>query len=214
MDPTTDTLEQDWLEARDRLRAKGLFGSSGASLSLRCASAGALWFGAAEAERPRRLSLPEAAAANGEAPLHAAIYLARPDVGAIACGGGEFGAMLADFGGVAPVVFDEQARHLGVMGTAVADAAGLAASLHAGGNALVIAGRPACFGTTCQRLVLNAELFEKCAKACVLAMAAGGTPRPLPWWVRRIANGRLMKDERRAAQAFAKGRLPDESTGY
>ena len=212
-------LEQAWVDARHRLRTKGLFASAlfasgGASLSLRCAGGDALWFGAADADRPQRLALPEAAKASDEAPLHAAIYLARPDVGAIACGGGEFGALLGDFGGALPVVFDEQARHLGIMGAAVSGAAGLAASLRAGGNALVVAGRPACFGATCQRLVLNAELFEKCAKACVLAMAAGGTPKPLPWWVRRIANGRLMKDERRAAQAFAQGRLPDESTGY
>ena len=211
---TVDTLEQAWVDARHRLRAKGLFASGRASLSLRCASGDALWFGSADADRPQRMALADAAKASDEAPLHAAICLARPDVGAIACGGGEYGGMLADFGGEVPVVFDEQARHLGIMGAAVSGAAALATSLRAGGNALIVGGRPACLGATCQRLVLNAELFEKCAKACVLALAAGGTPKPLPWWVRRIANGRLMKDERHAALAFAQGRLPDESTGY
>ncbi len=209
-----DALEQAWIDARHRLRVKGLFATGTASLSLRCAASDALWFGTADAERPRRMALAEAAKASDEAPLHAAVYLARPDVGAVACGGGEFGGMLFDFGGAMPVVFDEQARHLGIMGAAVSGAAALATSLSAGGNALIVGGRPVCLGATCQRLVLNAELFEKCAKACVLAIAAGGAPKPLPWWVRRIANGRLMKDERRATLAFAQGRLPDESTGY
>jgi hypothetical protein len=90
----------------------------------------------------------------------------------------------------------------------------LAAALDITGNALLLRGQPMCLGTTCTRLALNAELFEKCAKAYVLAAAAGGRVKELPWLVRRIANGRLVKDERRAAQAFGRGELPVESSGY
>jgi hypothetical protein len=62
--------------------------------------------------------------------------------------------------------------------------------------------------------MLNAELFEKCAKAYVLARATGLPMHTLPWWVCRIANGRLKKDQRRATERFALGLLPEEVKGY
>ena len=126
--------------------------------------------------------------------------------------GGLFGACLADFGGALPQVFDEQARHIGPM--ASTHSAAIGPALGHGGNALLWQGVPLCLGTTCTRMALNAELFEKCAKAYVLAAATGGRVAQLPWLVRRIANGRLRKDQRRAAQAFARGELPVESRGY
>ena len=64
------------------------------------------------------------------------------------------------------------------------------------------------------RLALNTELFEKCAKAYVLAAASGGAVRPLPWLVRRVANGRLRKDRRAAVARWAQGLLPEEAKGY
>jgi hypothetical protein len=146
--------------------------------------------------------------------LHAAIYACRADVGAIAAGGGAFGLCLADFGAVMPGVFDEQARHLGCMPAGVEDPRDLAPRLGGGGNVLVARGLPVCLGMTASRATLNAELFEKCAKAYVLAMASGGHVRPLPWIVRTVANRRLLKDERRAAQRFGLGLLPEESRGY
>ncbi|KLC63799.1 hypothetical protein GEV893_18425, partial [Xanthomonas perforans] len=82
------------------------------------------------------------------------------------------------------------------------------------GNAVLVARRPLCLGTSARRLALNIALFEKCAKAYVLAAATGGPTRQLPWWVRRIANGRLRKDQVRASAAFANGALPTESTAY
>jgi len=63
-------------------------------------------------------------------------------------------------------------------------------------------------------MALNAELFEKCAKAYTLAEATGARITHLPWWVAFIANGRLMKDEKRAERCFANGQLPPESRGY
>ena len=198
------TLRSLWADVRDRLAARQLLGGEGASVSLRIPGGRAMWFGSAASDSPSRLA---------DAPLHSAIYAARPDVGAIAIGGGAFGACLADFGGRMPEAFDEQARHLGRMGEPC-DARGLASSLRAGGNALLVDGVPVCLGTTGSRLALNAELFEKCAKAFVLAAAAGGPVKPLPWWVRHIANGRLMKDETRAAARLAQGLLPEEARGY
>jgi ribulose-5-phosphate 4-epimerase/fuculose-1-phosphate aldolase len=195
-----------WIEVRDRLAARKLLCGAGAGVSLRIPGSGDMWFGAAADEAPSR---------GADVPLHTAIYAARPDVGAIAVGGGAFGSCLADFGGRMPEVFDEQARHLGRMGQAVDNAeGGLARALRAGGNAVLMAGVPVCLGTTGSRLALNAELFEKCAKAYVLSAAAGGPIKPLPWWVRHIANGRLLKDEGRAAARWAQGLLPQESRGY
>jgi hypothetical protein len=71
-----------------------------------------------------------------------------------------------------------------------------------------------CLGMTAMRLALNAELFEKCAKAHVLAVAGGGRARALPWIVRFVANRRLRHDEQRAAQRFAQGLLAEETQGY
>jgi hypothetical protein len=48
----------------------------------------------------------------------------------------------------------------------------------------------------------------------VLAAASGGRIKPLPWIVRHVANGRLMKDEKRARERVASGLLPEESKGY
>jgi hypothetical protein len=129
-------------------------------------------------------------------------------------GGGAFGHCLADFGGAMPQVFDEQARHLGPMGPPSAGVNAVPAALRQGGNVLLLRGRPVCLGTTALRLALNAELFEKCAKAYVLAVAGSGHVRALPWIVRLVANHRLAKDQRRAATRFLQGLLPEESNGY
>jgi ribulose-5-phosphate 4-epimerase/fuculose-1-phosphate aldolase len=152
--------------------------------------------------------------ATDDASMHAIVYSRRPDVGAIVQGGGPFGLHLTSFGGFLPQVFDEQARHIGPMPPAVSDHNGLDKALHTPGSAVIVHGTPLCWGSTARRATLNAELFEKCAKAYVLAIATGGRVRELPWWVRRIANGRLAKDQRAAALAFERGELPVESKGY
>jgi hypothetical protein len=204
-------VHEQWMKLRERLLAKQLLAAEGASLSLRIPGSDAMWFGHASAAAPRRVPW-QAAADGGE--LHAAAYAARPDVGAIAAGGAQYGRCLADFGGSMPQVFDEQARHIGPMGPAATALPEVARSLRAGGNALLVRGQPVCLGMTAMRLALNAELFEKCAKAYVLASACGGPVRALPWIVRLVANRRLRRDERRAMARLAQGMLPDEAKGY
>ena len=206
-----ETLRQQWQGLRERLQAKHLLPAEGANVSLRIPGRDAMWFGQAIDAAPQQLSFGTAV---GDGLVHAAIYTARRDVGAIAVGGGAFGRCLADFGGAMPQVFDEQARHLGAMGLAAAEWRELGSSLRQGGNVLLVQGRPVCLGMTAMRLALNAELFEKCAKAYVLAVAGGGRVRPLPWLVRFVANRRLYKDEQRAAQRFAQGQLAEETKGY
>jgi hypothetical protein len=214
---TDEILRTQWLQLRERLQRKQLLGGAEASLSLRVPGAAAMWFGGATQATPRRLPLHQDNE-GGEEGAHAAVYRARPDVGAIGWGGGSFGVALADFGGTMPQLFDEQARHLGPMAPPASTATPpqtLARSLQQHrGNVLLLQRRPLCLGTTATRLALNAELFEKCAKAHVLAVATGGRVRALPWWVRWIANGRLRKDASRAEARFAQGLLPEESKGY
>jgi hypothetical protein len=204
--------------ARERLAGQGLaepyVAGLAASLSLRLPGEPAMLLLLATETVPQRVPFP--VSANGAAALHASIYAERNDVGAIVVGGGPFGEALADLGGVLPQVFDEQARHLGTMRGPVAKLSGaaLADALATGANSVLVEGVPVCMGTTCQRMVFNAELFEKCAKAYVLAASTGGQVTTLPWLVTRIANGRMRKDERRAAERFAQGLLPEESRGY
>jgi hypothetical protein len=241
-------LRDQWLRCRERLAERHLLEAGRASLSLRWPGASMMWFGLAADPLPTSMAWADPTPPDAPAAIHAAIYRLRPDVGAIAGGGGFFGAHLADFGGLLPQVFDEQARHLGPMGEAIATPVALGRSLDhfpakwipvcvakmrsnkelelssasievekalaSGGNALLVEGMPFCLGTTATRMAQNAELFEKCATAYVLAAAAGGTIRPLPWLVRWIANGRMKKDQRRAAERFTAGRLPEESQGY
>ena len=208
-----DDMKSLWLQTRDRLIAKGLSAGDGASLSVRCPGGSSMWVGAVTDAAPR-LEDWRKGATDGLTAVHAGVYACRGDVGAVAWGGGPFGACLAEFGGALPQVFDEQARHIGPMAPAVTQYADIGRALHKGGNALIWRGRPLCLGTTCTRMALNAELFEKCAKAFVLAAATGGSVETLPWLVRHIANSRLHKDERRAMAAFACGGLPVESRGY
>lgn len=207
---TEDKLRTEWPALRDRLQAKHLLAGEGASLSLRIPGTEAMWFGHATDAQPQRMPLR---GAPPQATAHAIAYAQRADVGAVAIGGGAFGQCLADFGGAMPQVFDEQARHLGPMGPPGGLANGPAA-LRGRGNVALVDGRPICLGMTAMRLALNAELFEKCAKAYVLAVAGGGRVRALPWIVRLVANRRLGKDQQRAAARFLQGFLPEESKGY
>ncbi|MDR3367556.1 hypothetical protein [Rhodoferax sp.] len=211
---TEEYLCEQWPLLRERLQGKRLLGEDGGSLSLRIPGAQAMWFGTAIDEAPRRISWQDLKPSNGALLSHVEIYVARRDVSAITIGGGVYGRSLADFGGVLPQVFDEQARHLGRMGPAVNVARDISRSLSEGGNVVLVHGLPVCLGMTATRMALNAELFEKCAKAYVLAVASGATVKSLPWIVPYVANGRLRKDTQRATQRLQQGLLPEETKGY
>lgn len=206
------------LAARQRCARQSFLMSSGASLSLRLPGdlEGLLFVRPGSSTAQQWAWNAKGDGVPVDISLHSTIYGLRDDVGAILVGGARFGTALAKLGGAMPVTFDEQARHLGRMRGPVASATDqtLSAAISGGANAVLIGEVPVCLGTTCQRMVLNAELFEKCAKAYVLAAATGQAVTTLPWWVCRIAVGRLRKDERRAAQRFAQGMLPDEASGY
>jgi hypothetical protein len=209
-----DSLSTTLLTARERCARHGFLGWNEAGLSARLPGGTDFLFVDAGSAAPRRLSWLDPH--EGSLSLHAAVYRLRADAGAVLSGGGVFTAALQDFGGTMPVGFDEQARHLGRMPEPASSITTMEMRprLAEGANTILVGHLPVCLGTTCQRLVLNAELLEKCARAYVLAAATGEPVGELPWWVRKIAIGRLHKDQRRAAQRFAAGLLPEETRGY
>ncbi|RMO20368.1 hypothetical protein ALQ31_02732 [Pseudomonas amygdali pv. morsprunorum] len=209
MSSMQDLLRKQWFELRERMMGQV---DSHSSISLRLLGEQGMWLGKLDDLAPQAVALSDSA--EDERQTHAAIYRVRADVGAILIGGGAFAKSLVDFGGVLPILFDEQARHIGHMGSPASADRPLACALTRGGNAAVIDGIPVVMGTTGPRMVLNAELFEKCAKAYTLAKACGTHLTLLLWWVVLVANGRLMKDEKRAAQCFAEGKIPPETRGY
>jgi ribulose-5-phosphate 4-epimerase/fuculose-1-phosphate aldolase len=136
--------------------------------------------------------------------LHVAIYRLRPDVGAIITGRFPWGCRLAAFGEGMPAMFDEQVRHLGSRIDHLHAQGGELTSasvnlLRRGGNAFLIGQDAVCFGFDSDRAVLNAELFEKCVQAYVLARLTGLPMRPIPFYVRHIAAKRLRDEQKRTA---------------
>ncbi len=159
--------------------------------------------------------------------LHAMVYTHRPDVGAIVLNQPPWGGALAMLEDPMPGIFDEQARQMGPqVERLLADPArsigghttGLTMTseklLRKGANVFLYEGHALCLGMTRERAIFNSELLEKCAKAYVLALATGQRIRRIPWFVRFIANRRLLKDERRSAESYARGEIPTGFTAY
>jgi ribulose-5-phosphate 4-epimerase/fuculose-1-phosphate aldolase len=150
-----------------------------------------------------------AAGSEAGAEAHGRAYLRRADAGAVLTACPPWGSALAGLGQPMPVVFDEQARHLGQPIRPWSEAA-----LAAQGNAFFRPEGILCLGTTRDRLLLNAELLEKCCQAYLLALLSGGRIKPIPLLVRIIARSRLRKDQRAAAAALAAGSFPETATAY
>lgn len=160
------------------------------------------------------------------AALHAAFYRARPDAGAILTNRQEWGSSLHLLDHPMPAAFDEQARQLGpsvlpmpndpVATTGCTPSLTRAAQSIAGSgaNAFLMGEGVLLLGMTPARVLFNAELLEKCAKAYLLAVATGNHIPPLPFYVRYIAHRRLLKDESRSADAYARGETPGGFTAY
>jgi len=151
--------------------------------------------------------------------LHVAIYRERADVGAVAISSPKGVRLLAHCGGRFPTLFDEQARHIGapakpLADTTIAGADVVRKTFSRGKNAVLLGERLLCLGMTCERVLCNTELYEKCAQAYVIAHASGNRIRVIPGWVRLIANRRLLRDEYRAAASYRNGVTPEGIGGY
>lgn len=140
---------------------------------------------------------------------HHAFYQDRPDVGAVLIATPPWAGALALVPQEMPGLFDEQVRHLGSKVARFSPA-----GLQSGDNAFLLGDSVLCLGMTLDRLIFNAELLEKCAKAFLLAHSTGAKLTLVPWWVRTIAGRRLRRDERFAAQCYAEGRQPVFKSAY
>jgi ribulose-5-phosphate 4-epimerase/fuculose-1-phosphate aldolase len=221
-------IEAQLLEGCRRLAGKGFLNTPSDSFSLRVPGSTEMIFasgcqdwrqiGAADLQTAP-FSIGEGCSGLHAAILHAAIYRERADVGAVAISSPKGVRLLAHCGGRFPTLFDEQARHIGAPAKPLADAATVRAdvvrkTIRRGTNAVLLGERLLCLGMTCERVLCNTELHEKCAQAYVIANASGNRIRVIPGWVRLIANRRLLRDERRAAASYRNGVIPEGIGGY
>jgi len=211
-------------EAADRLMTRGLL-QPGSSLSQRLTGkeTGRIALLKVDADRSYsvRLAAVDAPASGNLLRWHLAVYQQRRDVGALVLNQQSWALALKELGSDMPGIFDEQIRHLG---SSVKLLANQAASeeqcitqcewLRRGENAYVLHQNVLCLGMTLDRVVFNAELLEKCAKAFVLATSTGRPVGKIPWLIRYIANGRLMKDEKYSASQYARGQVPVFKSAY
>jgi len=202
------------LQDKARFRSKGLFGGSGDSLSIRVPGQNEYLLIDTNGDEVRT----ESFATSGHNPdsIHAAVYGSRADAGAILIGQAKWSTALASLSVAIPTLFDEQARHIGKVGAPVQEGqiGTLLDTLSQGANVAIYGRQRICIGTTSDRVVFNAELFEKCAKAFVIAATSGARIRKIPGWVCYIAGGRLKKDQKRSAESYAAGRVPQGMNAY
>ena len=156
---------------------------------------------------------------EGWSGLHTAIYRERTDVGAVTISSPKGARLLAHCGGCFPTLFDEQARHIGAPAKPLADDTTgwsdvVKKTFRRGTNAVLLGERLLCLGITCERVLCNTELHEKCSQAYVIAKASGNRIGVIPAWVRLIANRRLLRDERGAAASHRNGVTPEGIGGY
>lgn len=210
----TDNISELLRNDETRLHAKGLFGAPGDSLSMRIPGRDEFLLALPDGHGLRTVSFESTG--KEAAGLHAAIYRRRKDAGAVLIGRTPWSAALSAIGANIPTLFDEQARHIGSAGkpARVGRGSGVPSAIKEGANIAVYGDQRVCVGTTPNRVVFNAELFEKCAKAFVVAYASGHRIQKVPGWVRFIAGGRLSKDQKRAAASYAAGHIPEGMDAY
>lgn len=223
--------EADWMQAAERLLEKSMVkAGSDEAMSLRLPGEAKMLGGTINT----KLSIvdlngaerTEDAGAFPASHLHAAIYRARPDVGAILFSRQDWGSSLNQGTEPMPGIFDEQVRQLG---RSVAPLKGVPqqistfrgnlgaatlSQLRAGEQIFLVSGGLLILGHTVERVVFNAELVEKCAKAYLIARATGLAVKKVPLYVRIIANMRLHKDQKRSAASYAAGEIPAGFKAY
>jgi len=216
-------LEIRLLEACQRLAGKGFLNSHADSFSLRIPGKMEMILASGLADW-RQIEIADLSTASlfskeGLCGLHTSIYRERADVGAVAISSPKGARLLARFGGMLPPLFDEQVRHIGTSAGTLPDYESVHGNIvrktfKRGANAALLGERLLCLGMTCDRVLFNTELYEKCAQAYVIAKASGNQIGLIPLWVRLIANHRLLRDERHAAECYCNGCIPESMNSY
>ncbi len=223
---TTHPHETDWLQAASRLLEKSLVqAGSDEALSLRLPGTESMLGGAFD-KRLHQVDFDSKDSLFPASNLHAAIYRVRLDVGAILFSRQQWGAALNQDDSRMPGIFDEQVRQLG---RRVAPLEGLSdpvdsfqgslpsatvSQLKGGEQIFLVSNGVLILGHTVERVVFNAELLEKSAKAYLIARATGLPVKKVPLYVRIIANMRLHKDQKRSAASYASGKIPEGFKAY
>jgi len=215
-------LESEFVDGCRRLARKGLLSSPADSFSMQIPgraemilACGLERWGTLGGADIHTVSLGSTEGVHG---LHAAVYRQRGDVGAVTICCPRGAGLLAKSGGILPPLFDEQARHIGpsvgqLPGHEHVQTELLRKALRKGANALLLGEQLLCLGMTCERALFNVELYEKCARAYVVARSAGNV-KLIPWWVRFIANRRLFRNQTDAAASYREGSIPAGLSAY
>ena len=216
-------IKIELLEGCNRLASKGFLHTAADSFSLRVPGKTAMVL-VSEHKDWRNLSVVDVrvvpfSVKDHSSGLHAYIYEQRGDVGAIAVSSPKGVRLLAGCGDPLPPIFDEQVRHIGASEGSLADEEDLRKgklwkTFEKGGNAGLLGEQLVCLGMTRDRALFNTELYEKCARAYVIAKACGRRINHIPFWVRMIANRRLLKDEAVACTSYSEGRIPEGIDAY
>jgi ribulose-5-phosphate 4-epimerase/fuculose-1-phosphate aldolase len=216
-------IETRLLEACRRLAGKGFFNTPADSFSMRIPGKMEMILASGQDDW-RRIGIADLRTASlfskeGLCGFHASIYRERADAGAVAISGPKGARLLARFGGLLPPLFDEQVRHIGSNASPLPDEESVYGNMvrktfKRGANAALLGERLLCLGMTCDRVLFNTELYEKCAQAYVIAKASGNQIGLIPVWVRLIANHRLLRDERNAAECYRNGCIPESMNSY
>jgi hypothetical protein len=211
-DELSSSLTAQLERAHRRLREKHLLSAIDDAVSVLLPAQQRMMFRAYGDAQPRQLPLT---GLSGVPALHGRVYRLRPDAGALASLSTETSAQLAHPGVRVPIVFDEQARHIGESWQA-ADPTQLPEVLASGANAGPVDGKLLLIGVTPSRMIFNAELFDKSAQAYLLARGEppGRKTHLVPWWVCFIAGRRLRRDQAHAARCHAAGRQAPELVAY
>jgi ribulose-5-phosphate 4-epimerase/fuculose-1-phosphate aldolase len=217
-------IEKRLLEGCRRLAGKGFLNTPADSFSMRIPGKMEMIL-ASRQDDWRKIEIADLCTASlfskeGLCGLHACIYKERPDVGAVVISSPKGVRLLARFGGLLPPVFDEQVRHIGSNASPLPDDESIDNNIMVrktfkrGANAALLGEQLLCLGMTCDRVLYNTELYEKCAQAYVIAKASGNQIGFIPVWVRLIANHRLLRDERHAAECYRNGCIPESMNSY
>lgn len=161
--------------------------------------------------------------------IDASIYQIRASVGAILFSRQEWATLLNQFTDQKksiPPVFDEQSRQLGNAITQLKNtpddlpnftgrfSKAAIKQLQNSEQVFLCFGGVLILGHTVERVVFNAELLEKTAKAYLIARATGQKVETLPLSLRFFANRRLKQDHQMAKTAFSEGRIPSGFKAY